>query len=202
MLIIAVIGLVVNVVVALILGGHEHEEGKDHGHAHEEPHGQKETSVRKDLNLNSAFLHVLGDAISSVGVIVAAILIKITSLSWIDPLVSILIGFVIISSSYRVLRGALRILVEGVPEGLSIKEISQTILDIPGIVSVHDLHVWSICSGAIALSAHVVLDQQSAADRMVEMQQVKEVLARQYQIEHTTIQFEDCPCMSGQGGCN
>jgi cobalt-zinc-cadmium efflux system protein len=200
MLVIAVIGLVVNLVVALILGGHEHGEGEHHGH--DEDHTQKETSVRKDLNLNSAFLHVLGDAISSVGVIVAAILIKVTSLSWIDPLVSILIGFIIISSSYRILRSALRILVEGVPEGLSIKEINRTIASVPGIVSVHDLHVWSICSGAVALSAHVVLDQQSTVDRMTEMEQVKEVLARDYQIEHTTIQFEDCPCMHGQGGCN
>jgi cobalt-zinc-cadmium efflux system protein len=202
MLIIAVIGLVVNLVVALILGGHDHEHaGESHDHEDHTGHEHHATSIRKDLNLNSAFLHVLGDAISSVGVILAAILIKFTGLAWIDPLVSILIGCIILVSSFRILRGSLRILVEGVPEGLSILKINQSISKVPDVVSVHDLHVWSICSGTVALSAHVVLNN-SVADKHAKMEQVKGLLSQEYQIEHTTIQFEDCPCMNGQGGCN
>jgi cobalt-zinc-cadmium efflux system protein len=203
MLIIAVIGLVVNLAVALILGGHDHQHehgGNEHDHHDYEEHDQ--VSVRKDLNLNSAFLHVLGDAISSVGVILAAILIKLTNITWIDPLMSILIGIIILVSSFRVLRGAMRILVEGVPEGLSIAKINQSLCCIPDVVSVHDLHVWSICSGTVALSAHIVLKQSQESEAPSTMKKIKEMLTKEFKIDHTTIQFEDCPCMNGQGGCN
>ncbi len=207
MLIIAVIGLAVNLVVALILGGHDHEHGHEHGeHEHhhgEHQHGSEDSiSVRKDLNLNSAFLHVLGDAISSLGVILAAILIKFTGITWIDPLMSILIGCIILVSSFRVLRGAMRILVEGVPLGLSIAKINQSLCSIPGVVSVHDLHVWSICSGTVALSAHIVLGLSQQDNPSLTMTTIKEMLNREFKIDHTTIQFEDCPCLNGQGGCN
>jgi len=203
MLIIAAIGLVVNMVVALILGGHDHHDhAGEHAHDDDHHHESETPSIRKDLNLNSAFLHVIGDAISSVGVILAAILIKVTSLTWIDPLMSILIGIIIQFSAFRVLRGSLRILSEGVPEGLSIKKINQRLSELPGVVSIHDLHVWSICSGTVALSAHIVLDSNSVTDKVGKMQQIKSVLASEYSIEHTTIQFEENPCPSCQGGCN
>ena len=199
MLIIAVIGLVVNVVVALTLGGHEHEH--IHAHANEEP-APKQLSVRKDINLNSAFLHVVGDAVSSVGVILAALLIQFTKILWIDPLISILIGCIILVSSYRVLRGALHILVEGVPEGLSIHKIHDSLAALPAVSEVHDLHVWSICSGTVALSAHIVLNETKEAQQGHAMQEIKDLLLDQYQIGHTTIQFEESRCLNGQGGCN
>jgi cobalt-zinc-cadmium efflux system protein len=205
MLIIAVIGLVVNVVVALILGGHDHqahEHSGEHDHKDEHHHEGEVPSIRKDINLNSAFLHVIGDAISSLGVILAAILIKVTNLPWIDPLMSILIGFIILFSSFRVLRGSLRILSEGVPEGLSTKKINQRLVELPGVLSIHDLHVWSICSGTVALSAHVVLDRNAGIDKTEQMQKIKAVLAGDYGIDHTTIQFEETPCAGCQGGCN
>lgn len=199
MLIIAVIGLVVNVVVALTLGGHEHEH--THEHANEEP-APKQLSVRKDINLNSAFLHVVGDAVSSVGVILAALLIQFTKLLWIDPLISILIGCIILVSAYRVLRSALHILVEGVPEGLSIHKIHDSLAALPAVSEVHDLHVWSICSGTVALSAHIVLTETKEAQQAHAMQEIKDLLLDQYQIGHTTIQFEESRCLNGQGGCN
>lgn len=202
MLIIAVIGFVVNVIVAVILGGHDHHQHEGEHHHDEEHEKCESTSIRKDLNLNSAFLHVIGDAVSSVGVIIAAILIKITGHSWIDPLMSILIGCIILFSAFRILRGALRILLEGVPEGLSVTKISQRLAELPGIVSIHDLHVWSICSGTVALSAHIVLANQAGSDRETQMQQIKAVLSAEYRIEHTTIQFEENPCSNCQGGCN
>ena len=202
MLIIAVIGFVVNVIVALILGGHDHHHHEGEHHHGEEHEKSEFVSIRKDLNLNSAFLHVIGDAVSSVGVILAAILIKVTGLSWIDPLMSILIGCIILVSAFRILRGALRILLEGVPDGLSVKKINQRLVELPGIISIHDLHVWSICSGTVALSAHIVLNKQAGLDREAQMQQIKKTLSDEYQIEHTTIQFEESPCFNGQGGCN
>ena len=199
MLIIAIIGLVVNVVVALTLGGDEHAH-HHHEHAHE--HEEKKTSKRVDINLNSAFLHVVGDAISSVGVIIAAVLISITGLVWIDPLISILIACIILASSYRVLRGSLHILVEGVPECLSIHKIQDSLAMVPAVANVHDLHVWSLCSGTVSLSAHIVLNYQENGQSAKTMQQVKTMLREEYQIEHTTIQFEESPCLNGHGGCN
>jgi cobalt-zinc-cadmium efflux system protein len=202
MLVIAFIGLVVNLVVALILGGHDHDHAVDtHDHGHNDHDHHETAAVRKDINLNSAFLHVLGDAISSVGVILAAILIKFTGVAWIDPLMSIIIGCIILVSAFRVLPSAFRILIEGVPEGLSIAKINQSLCCLPNVVSVHDLHVWSICSGTVALSAHVVLNGTST-DEPGEMLKIKEVLTNEFHIEHTTIQFEESPCLNGQGGCN
>lgn len=200
MLIIAVIGLVVNVVVALTLGTH------DHDHEHERVSGEAsshpETNIRKDLNLNSAFLHVVGDAISSVGVIAAALLIQFTGKLWIDPFISALIGVIILVSSYRVLRGALHILVEGVPEGLSIHKIHDSMANITDVNEVHDLHVWNICSGTVALSAHVVLEDAAVNQQTQTMQEIKTMLSDEYQIEHTTIQFEKCPCVNSESACN
>lgn len=198
MLVIAIIGMVVNVVVALILGGHDHE----HEHAHNVEKQNQDNSIRKDLNLNSAFLHVIGDAISSVGVIIAAILIQFTRQTWIDPLVSILIGVIILVSSFRVLKSSLHILVEGVPEGLSTKKINERITSLEGVSAVHDLHVWNICSGTVALSAHVVLDANKPGGIDQSLQTIEHMLSDEFRIEHTTIQLENTPCMNGHGGCN
>ena len=196
MLIIAAIGLVVNIVVAFTLGGHGHDHSNDGG----EKTGR--LSGRKDINLNSAFLHVIGDAISSVGVILAALLIQFTGLLWFDPLISILIGVVILVSAYRILRSAFHILVEGVPEGLSIHQIRDSLASLPDVEGIHDLHVWSICSGTVALSAHIVLKDGAEKENMNIMSNIKELLSANYCIEHTTIQFEESPCLNGQGSCN
>ena len=174
MLIIAFIGLLANLAVARILHGH----GQDHDEGNE--------FARKDLNVRSAFLHVVGDAVSSVGVILAAGLIWLTGWQWVDPVMSILIGGMIAFSAYRVLRGSLHILVEGVPEGLSIAEITKTVQQIPGVENIHDLHVWNICSGHVSLSAHLV----TCADANEIRQQVNQHLQETYAIEHSTLQVE------------
>lgn len=184
MLIIAVIGLVVNLIVAFVLGGHDH----DHDEA---AHG------REDVNVKSAFLHVVGDAVSSVGVIAAAVLIGLTGALWIDPLMSMLIGAIILFSSGRVLKSSLHILVEGVPEGLSVTKLGQAMAGVLGVTEVHDLHVWSLCSGHVALSAHVVVSDQLLRDTNPVMSELKQRLQSDFGIEHTTIQFECAAC--GQG---
>jgi cobalt-zinc-cadmium efflux system protein len=188
MLIIASIGLVANLIVIFVLGGHGHHDHKEGEDEHERG--------REDLNIHSAFLHVVGDAISSVGVIVAAILIWYTGWQWLDALMSVLIGILILFSSWRVLKASLHILVEGVPEGLSVEEIRQSMAGVPGVKDVHDLHVWSICSGHIALSAHVTTANQPLAEGNDIMTELKKRLTR-FGIEHTTIQFECVAC--GQG---
>ncbi len=205
MLVIAIIGLVVNLVVAFILGGHpaginshqhDHADGLEHEHAHETP------APRRNLNVHGAFLHVLGDAISSVGVIIAAILIRFTGANWLDPLISILIGIVIVISAIRLLRSALHILLEGVPEGLSVKEINARLRTLPLVSQVHDLHIWNLSSDSVALSAHVTLVTSQPADPEIALDQIRGLLDRDFNIQHTTIQFEKTPCQDGHGGCN
>jgi cobalt-zinc-cadmium efflux system protein len=190
MLVIAVIGLVVNLVVALVLGGHEHE------HDHEVEDGAEAHEEAEDLNVRSAFLHVVGDAVSSVGVIVAAGVIWFTGWEWVDPLMSVFIGIIIVLSSWRVLKSSLHILVEGVPEHLSVEKIGASMVGVPGVLDVYDLHVWSICSGHVALSAHVITADQTITGGNGIMTELKARL-RQFGIEHTTIQFECAAC--GQG---
>ena len=175
MLIIAVIGLVINVIVALVLREHDHE----------------------DLNTRSAFLHVLGDALASVGVIGAGIAIYFTGLTWIDPLVSVLISLLILFSSGRLLKETIHILAEGIPEGMTASRVAKTIQAVNGVAAVHDLHIWTVSPGYVALSAHVVLDDQKLSDSENIMAALKKRLDDEHEIEHTTIQFECNRC--GQG---
>jgi len=186
MLAIAVLGLLVNLVVAFVLGGHRHGE---------------KAPVHKDLNLQSAFLHVVGDAVSSVGVIAAAIIISRTGALWVDPLASALIAVLILVSSIRVLKSSLHILVEGTPEGLSLMDVERTMRDSPEVASVHDLHVWNLCSEHIALSAHVVLKETHPDTEVTIMQDLRNRLDDKFEIRHTTIQFEETACGEADG-CN
>lgn len=189
MLVIAAIGLVVNLIVAAVLSGRRYAHG---GHTH----------LAKDLNLQSAFLHVVGDAASSVGVIAAALIIWQTGWRLADPLASILIGGLILFSAYRITRKALHILVEGVPEGVSIQDIQQSLSRVPAVQGVHDLHVWSICSGHAALSAHVVLENSRSQKNDLVLNEINHNLRQDFGIEHTTIQFEETPCVDDSQACN
>ena len=167
MLIIAVIGLVVNIIVALVLREHDHE----------------------DLNTRAAFLHVLGDALASVGVIGAGIAIYFTGLLWIDPLVSVLISILILVSSGRLLKETVHILAEGMPEGMTASGVAISMKEVPGIAEVHDLHIWTVSPGYVALSAHVTLEDQTLSQTENIMVELKEKLDSKYEIEHATIQF-------------
>ncbi len=185
MLIIAVIGLVINLVVALILRKESHN-----GHSH----------GPQDINVHSAYLHVIGDAISSIGVIIAAILISFTGWNWLDPAVSILIGFIILSGAYRVTRRSLHILLEGTPEHLNTDEIQKALSLVAGVEEIHDLHIWNICSGHVALSSHVVTKVNSISDREELLIKLHDLLVTEYQIEHATLQLELNTCY--QIDCN
>jgi len=182
---IASIGLVINLVIIFVLGRHSHE--------HEEDEEKRE---REDINVHSAFLHVLGDVAATVGVMVAAGIIWFTGWMWVDPLMSVFIGILILVSSWRVLKSSLHILVEGVPENLSVEKIGQSMASVTGVQDVHDLHIWSICSGHIALSSHVITENQPLVESDGIMAELKKRLSK-FGIEHTTIQLECSAC--GQG---
>jgi cobalt-zinc-cadmium efflux system protein len=193
MMVIAIIGLAVNAVVAYILGRH------DHARSDAVENGKKPV---RNLNVQSAFLHVLGDLISSIGVIIAALLIHLTGAQWIDPFISILIGGIILVSAYRVLRKSLHILNEGVPEGLSIQAINRSISALEDVDAVHDLHVWNLGSEDVSLSAHIVLSSGRFGQQNQIMTRVRQMLAAEYGITHITLQFEESHCGDGHGGCN
>jgi len=175
MLIIAVIGLIVNLIVAFVL--HEHDED--------------------DLNTRSAFLHVLGDALASVGVIGVGIALLFVNWTWLDPLVSVLIGLLVLFSSGRVLKESIHILSEGMPEGMTANQVVETIRTVPEVVDVHDLHVWTVAPGYIALSAHLQVDDQKISQTENILAALKELLYEQFKIHHTTFQIECNNC--GQG---
>jgi cobalt-zinc-cadmium efflux system protein len=176
----AVIGLVVNLIVAFVLIGRDRSE-------HE----------IEDLNVHSAFLHVLGDAVSSVGVIAAALMIWRTGWTLADPIASVLIGLIIIAGSSRVIKDSLHIIMEGVPKSIKVQDVVQAMTSVPGVVDIHDLHIWNICPGHTVLSAHVVLADQSLNQAQEVMEELKRRLEEDFGIEHTTIQFECKNC--GQG---
>jgi len=179
MLIVAVVGLAVNLIVALVLREHDHH----------------------DLNVRSAFLHVLGDALASLGVIGAGVVILFTGWTVIDPLVSAAIGVILLLGSGRVLRESLHILAEGMPEGLKASQVAEAMRGVAGVVEVHDLHVWTVAPGYVALSAHVVLADQALSQTQEVMAGLKRALADEFGIEHTTIQFECAACGQGAVVC-
>ena len=193
-MVVAVIGLVVNLVVALALREHDHH----------------------NLNVRSAFLHVLGDALASVGVIVAGGVIALTGWTPADPLMSILIGLIILLGGGRVLLQSVHILAEGMPEGLTATSVAEAMRQIPGVAAVHDLHVWTVGPGYPALSAHVVLSDPALQQMTNVMQKLKQMLSAKFGrhrceqepagenargIEHTTIQCECTDCGQGDMAC-
>lgn len=151
----------------------------------------------RDLNIRAAFVHMLGDAVSSLGIIVGAIAIHFTGLTFIDPLLSVLIGILIVWTAWDIIQESLNVLLEGLPRGMELGEITNAIRTIEGVIDVHDLHIWSLGSSAHALSCHVLIEDMPPSASNAILQRINDVLA-QREIHHTTIQFEhtrcDAPC--------
>jgi len=118
-----------------------------------------------------------------------------------DPIISALIGLFLLAGSWRVLRSSLHILLEGTPEGMVLGDVAAAIGDVPGVLDVHDLHLWSVCSGYPALSAHVVVADASPIGATGQMGALKLALAERFGIHHTTIQIETANCGQGTVAC-
>jgi cobalt-zinc-cadmium efflux system protein len=146
--------------------------------------------ARKSLNIRGALLHLLGDAFSSVGVIAGAVVMRFTGWFRADPLISLLIGVVILWGAVRLIQEALDILLEGAPSGIAFQEIDRAIASLEGVVGIHDLHVWSITSGMPALSGHVVIRDAELADSDQMLNRIKRMLEERFGICHTTLQME------------
>lgn len=152
-----------------------------------------------DVNIRSAFIHQLGDTLSTAAVIVGGWAILLTGQTWVDPALSIGIGFLILWSSWGIIRETLNILLEGTPQGMSVEKIVDCIREIGGVNDVHDVHVWSIGSDTHALSCHISIDDIPPSESESILRSVKEVLAARFHIHHTTIQFENVVCEVAHG---
>lgn len=167
MLTIAVIGLLVNIAAAYLL---------------------MRGDTSENLNIRSAFLHVIGDLLGSVGAIVAAILIMAFGWDLADPIASVIVAALVLLSAYRITRDSVHILMEGTPVGYDTGEIREELSKIPGVQNVHDLHIWSLSSDLPLLSGHLVLND--AADGPAVLNQARNLLTEEFGISHITIQLD------------
>ncbi len=166
MILIAGVGLLVNLLTAWMLHG-----------AHE-----------ANINLRGVFLHVLSDALGSVGALVAGALILWTNWQWADPVTSVIIGFLILLSSFSLVRESVDILMQATPRHLDLAEVQRTLAEVAGVARVHDLHVWTLTSGLFTLTAHVVVN--GAHDHHALLNALEQVIQQRFGIDHTTIQLE------------
>ena len=193
MLIVATIGMLVNILVAWLM--HRGSRGGDaHGHSHagsnKDSQGKNEGKAPVNLNMQSAYLHVLSDLMGSVAAIVAALLMMSFGWVWADAAASVIVAILILFSGYRVVRDSVHILMEGTPEGISLVEVEDKLLTHPQVRQVHDLHVWSITSGLNALSCHVVVDgEMSIYESSILITNLEQSLL-ELDIHHATIQVE------------
>jgi cobalt-zinc-cadmium efflux system protein len=158
-------------------------------------------SSRNDLNVRSAFVHMLGDALGSIAIVIGAVAIRFTGWRQIDPWLSILIALLIVWTAWDIIRESLNILLEGLPRGLSLSGVISTMRDVEGVLDVHDLHIWSLGSSTRALSCHVTIADIPASASDVVLRRLNHVLAERFHIFHSTVQFEHLSCAISETGC-
>jgi cobalt-zinc-cadmium efflux system protein len=175
MLVVAAIGLVANIIGAVFLFKHSHAS----------------------LNIRGAYLHIVGDALSSVGVVIGGIIILYTDWYQIDPILSILIALVIIYGSWSLVRESVNILLESVPAHINIETVAAEMAKIRGVREAYHIHVWTITSGVYAMSVHVLIDDQPVSGSRDIIDEIKSLLSRKFNVLHSTIQLE-CDRCEGQ----
>lgn len=176
MLIISLIGLFANLYVVVKMQGYE----------------------KQNLNVRGAYLHVLGDTLSSVGVVIAGILIIVTGNYIFDSIISAIIGLIILVGSLRLLRESTHILMEATPKNIDLDDLSRDIQKINGVKEIHDMHVWSVSSNVYALSSHVLIDAKNIKSMNKIVSKINEMVKSKYNITHTAIQSECETCVDGR----
>jgi cobalt-zinc-cadmium efflux system protein len=175
MLLVATVGLIANGVAALAMS----------------------RSSKENLNIKGAYLHILGDALSSLGVIAGALIITFTSWYLVDPIISVVICVLILRGAFGLVKDSVNILLEAVPKDVSLDEVEKSLRSISGVKDLHHLHIWTITSGIHALSAHVLVDDVLMSRTGQILQEVNRVLRDRHSVSHTTIQFECENCEEG-----
>jgi cobalt-zinc-cadmium efflux system protein len=158
-------------------------------------------SDRADLNLRAAWVHMLGDAASCLGIIVGAALMYLTGWLAIDPILSILIAAAIVWTAWDIFKDSINILLEGLPKGLKLSEVTRAIRQVAGVIDVHDLHIWSLGSEAHALSCHVLIEDMPPSESDSILRNLNGVLGSRFHIHHTTVQFEHARCVLADASC-
>jgi len=172
MLIIAVIGLIANVIGALVLFKHSHA----------------------NLNIRGAYLHIVGDALSSIGVVIGGVIILYTGWYLIDPILSFLISLVIIYGAWALVKESVNVLLESVPSHINIESVAAEIATVRGVREAYHIHVWTISSGVYALSAHVLIDDQPVSGSRDIINEIRALLSKKFNVLHSTIQLECDRC--------
>jgi cobalt-zinc-cadmium efflux system protein len=168
MLVVACMGLLANMASAyFLLGEHRHS-----------------------LNVRGALFHVVSDAVGSAGAIVASLAILLGGYYAADPAISVLVGILILSSSWVLIRDAVDILLEGTPAQVNIRTLQDDLRGVHGVGSVHDLHVWTLTSGVLAMSCHVVISDNQLSRNLV-LAEINELVRERFRIDHTTVQIEE-----------
>lgn len=167
MLVIAVLGLLVNLISMRLLSAGSGES----------------------LNVKGAYLEVWSDMLGSIGVIIAAVVIMLTGWAWVDSVVAAAIGFWVLPRTWVLLKDSMNVLLQGVPDGVDIDSVEQAMRGVPGVKDVHDLHIWALTSGKNVLSSHLVADAMPGTEQQV-LAQVTQLLHEQFDISHVTLQVE------------
>ena len=203
MILVAIIGLIVNIVGMYVLRGEHFHDHDDNDATHKKkqkkldkngvskilPDDENSRDPKtEDLNIQGAKLELLSDIIGSVGVIIGGILIAITNVMLIDPILSIGLSLFILPRVFSLLKKSVHILMEGVPSNISYELIQQELLRVKGVTGVFDLHIWSITSGLHALSAHIVIMDTSSSYRILD--DINSLLEKKFKINNSTIQIE------------
>ncbi|HTZ76100.1 MAG TPA: cation diffusion facilitator family transporter [Candidatus Aquilonibacter sp.] len=145
---------------------------------------------RKDLNIRAVWIHNLSDALSNIAIFVAALLIRYSGISWADPLIGIGIGAMVLWSGTGILRESGHILLEGMPRSMNLEDVAKAVLCVEGVREVHDIHIWTLGTDLNALSCHVRIPDMHMEESERILRKIRDVLARDFRITHTTIQFE------------
>jgi cobalt-zinc-cadmium efflux system protein len=169
---VGLIAVVVNLVTALLV-----HRGSEH-----------------DLNLRSAFVHLMGDVLSTVGAVIAGVIIYFTNANWLDPFVSVLIGFLILYNAWGILKDAIDILLEATPRDVDVQAMVKDIAQVEGVLGVHDIHVWSLTQSLRTMSAHILTNDLHLSAGADIQHRINELLSHRYNIAHATLQLECVDC--------
>ncbi|GAB4433462.1 MAG: CDF family zinc efflux transporter CzrB [bacterium] len=173
--VISTVGLVANLIIAFILNPHKEES----------------------INIKGAFLHVLGDALASVGVIIGLLVIYYTGIRWVDPLVAVVICFYLLYEAFKLAKESIHILFEGSPLDFDIASMIGDVKQLPNVADVHDVHVWTISGSDIYVSMHVVVERGEEKNRPL-LDKIESILHKEYNVNHLNVQIEE-ECSQGNG---
>jgi cobalt-zinc-cadmium efflux system protein len=148
----------------------------------------RKSDIKDNINVRSAYLHIIGDALGSVGVIIASLLILFFSWNIADPIISVIVALLVLKSAWGIIKQTVHILMEGTPMAVDAKAVEEALLAIKGVTNIHDLHIWTITSNMDSLSCHLIIEE--AADGQAILQKAINVIEERFKIKHTTIQVE------------